>query len=86
MGETLNEPVSVVLVSAHEQGTVRPWWPKWRGRRYRITQVGCHHHYLRGETLMHVFEVVACDQFFRLALDTSILAWRLEAVTDGFPG
>jgi len=85
MRETLNEPISVALVFAHEKGTVQPWRLKWRGRHYLVSQVGYHHSYRQGETLVHVFEVVAGDQFFRLVLDTATLHWRLEAVADGLP-
>lgn len=80
MTETINESVSVNLWSSHRRKSAVPWLLSWRGRRYRITQVGLHHTYREGRTLIHVFTVTDGVTGFRLTFDTETLSWKLTDV------
>lgn len=84
MPETINESVSVALVSNHRIGTVIPTVVFWHGRRYQIQTVGLHHVVREGRTLIHMFSVTDGNMFFKLAFNTETLHWRLlEVEHDG---
>ena len=80
MSEAINETVSVMLLTNHLQKTVSPSVLSWRGRRYRITNVGLHHTVREGRVLFHYFSVTDGATFFRLRFDTETLGWRLLEV------
>ena len=86
MAETIDESVSVDLLSNHVKKCAYPWILKWRGVMYRITKVGFHHTVREGKTLIHVFSVTDGTTFFKLQLDTETLQWKLLEVdtTYGF--
>jgi hypothetical protein len=77
MAETIDEAVSVDLVSSHQTHTAHPWCMVWRGRRYVIKTVGLHHTVREGRTLLHVFTVSDGTSSFRLTFNTESLQWRL---------
>lgn len=85
MRTTLNEAVSVSLVFDHTTGRAAPKRLTRQGRTYTITQVGLHHTYRRGRTLVHVFSVTDGNTFFRLEMDAETLHWVLTEVSDGQP-
>jgi len=53
----------------------------WKGRDYRIDQLGLHHVYSQGDVLFHVFSVISGSTYFRLVLNAQTLLWRLEEVS-----
>ncbi|OGG02431.1 hypothetical protein A2Z33_05225 [Candidatus Gottesmanbacteria bacterium RBG_16_52_11] len=83
MSETINEAVSVDLLSNHIKRTATPWLLHWRGRKYRIAKVGLHHTYREGRVLIHIFSVTDGVTFFRLRFDTETLGWKLMEVEEG---
>lgn len=83
MAETINESVSVDLLSNCLKGKAYPWVIHWRGRRYMITKIGLHHTLREGRTLIHVFSVTDGTTFFKLTFDTETLGWKLLEVEDG---
>lgn len=85
MRETLRERVSVNLVFDNKSKQVIPKHLMWQGRLHTITQVGLHHTYRFGRTLIHVFSVTDGTTFFRLELNTETLHWFLTEVSDGQP-
>lgn len=70
------EPVTVGLINN------RPKYMIWKGRSYKITQIGLHHTLRKGLTLYHIYSVVAGSIFLRLKLNTENLTWKLEEITD----
>ena len=86
MRETLQEKVTVNLVSNCKTGQVLPKHLGWRGRSYTINKTGLHHTYRSGRALIHVFSVTDGNTFFRLELNTDTLLWTLTEVSDGQPG
>lgn len=74
--ETIDESVSVNLLNN------RPTAFLWHNRRYNITDIGLHHVFRNGRTLMHVFSVTDGTTCFRLEFNTEILQWRLCSVED----
>lgn len=73
---TINEKVAVGMVND------TPKYVVWKGRSHNITQIGLHHHFREGNTLFHIFSVVADTMFMRLKLDTENLNWKLEEISD----
>lgn len=82
MAETINESVSVDLLSNHLKHSAYPWVIYWRGRRYTIRQVGMHHTIREGRVLHHIFSVTDGTTFFRLTFNTETLDWKLLEVDD----
>jgi len=78
--ETIDEAVSVDLLSNHIKKKAYPWVIHWRGARYMITKVGLHHTVREGRTLCHIYSVTDGNTFFKLKLDTETLRWRLLEV------
>jgi hypothetical protein len=85
MRETVQEKVSVITVFDSGTNEVIPKRLKWQGRLHTITQVGLHHTYRTGRTLIHVFSVTDGTMFFRLELNTENLHWSLTEISDGHP-
>lgn len=77
MSESIDEAVSVDLLSNHMKGTAYPWLIHWRGRRYMIHKVGLHHMIREGRALLHIFSVTDGVSFFKLQFNTETLGWRL---------
>jgi hypothetical protein len=72
----INEKVTVGMVNNI------PKYVLWNGRSHTVKQIGLHHFYRQGKTLFHVFSVISDTLFMRLKLDTEILSWTLEDVSD----
>lgn len=77
MSESINESVSVDLLSNCIKGKAYPWAIHWRGRRYTVTQIGLHYIERAGRTLFHIFSVTDGITFFKLRFDTETLNWQL---------
>ena len=82
MSETIDESISVDLLSNHTKGTAYPWLIHWRGRRYMINKVGLHHIVRDGRALFHIFAVSDGISFFKLQFNAETLGWRLLEVSD----
>lgn len=80
MAESIDESVSVDLLSNHIKGYAFPWVIHWRGNRYIVTKVGFHHTTREGKTLYHIFSVSDGNALFKLRFDTETLKWRLLEV------
>ena len=80
MAESIDEAVSVDLLSNHLKGKAYPWVIHWRGNRYLVTKVGLHHAVREGQTLLHLFSVTDGNTFFKLQFNTETLGWRLLEV------
>ena len=85
MREIIQEKVSVTTVYDSGTNQVIPKHLKWQGRLHTINQIGLHHTYRTGRTLIHVFSVTDGTMFFRLELNTENLHWLLTEVSDGHP-
>lgn len=81
MAESVNESVSVDLLSNSRMGKAYPWLLQWRNRRYTICQIGLHHTTRVGKVLFHIFAVSDGTSFFKLRFDTETLGWKLLEVT-----
>ncbi|MBI5044373.1 MAG: hypothetical protein HZC02_00395 [Candidatus Levybacteria bacterium] len=79
----MEEKASVITVYDAINGKTFPWRIKWRGRIYTITQIGNHHTLAHGNTLHHIFSVVADSMYLRLNLNTNTLSWKVEEASDG---
>lgn len=78
----LSAPVSVTLHYDHHFRQAKPVSVRWDGRDYPLVQLGYHHSYREGRTLIHIFSVASANLFFRLKLNTDTLHWLLEGVGD----
>ena len=80
MSETIDESVSVNLLSNHLKRTALPSSIYWRGRRYQVIKIGLHHTLREGRTLFHIFSVTDGTTGFKLRFDTELLSWKLLEV------
>jgi len=80
MANVIDEQISVVLWSNHLKRSVLPAAFYWRGRRYQISQVGLHHTFRNGNTLLHVFSVTDGINYYRLEMNAETLGWKLIEV------
>lgn len=81
MNNEVQEEVSVSLVFDETSKQSMPKFLEWRGRVYKITQLGLHHISRLGRTLIHHFSVSDGNTFFRLSFNTDNLHWKLEEVS-----
>ena len=77
MAESIDESVSVSLVTNCSAKTVIPSFISWNGRRYAITRVGLHYMERVGRVLFHIFSVTDGVTYFKLRFDTENLGWKL---------
>lgn len=80
MAETINESVSVNLLSNNLKHTATPSSLYWRGRRYQVAKIGLHYITREGRTLFHIFSVTDGVTYFKLRFDTETLLWKLIEV------
>ena len=80
MAESIDESVSVNLLSNHMKGSAAPSSLYWRGRRYTLSVMGFHHTLRAGRTLVHIFSMTDGTTFFKLQFDTETLGWKLLEV------
>ena len=79
-----DEPISVITIYDAERKAITPVVIKWRGKRYKITQVAFVHPVRDGRILHHVFSVTDGNLDFRLDFNTENQQWTLAEVSDGF--
>lgn len=78
----MSESISVSLVYDGGSKKSTPRSIIWKNRIYRISKLGLHHTYRKGDILYHVFSAVSGTLFFKLVLDTTNLHWSLEETHD----
>lgn len=80
MRESLDEPISVVLYFDSKTNLIQPYRLSWNGRDYQLGKVDFHHETKEGMTLIHHFSLSNIEEtiYFKIALDTSNLHWKLE--------
>lgn len=80
MRESLNEPVSVVFFYNDKLHHVQPYRLTWQNKDYILGRIDYWHKTRVGSTLFHHFSVSDVDEtmYFKLALDTDTLHWKLE--------
>ena len=78
--EKIDEPISVSFLSDYRTHKIVPVRFLWKKRIFQVEEIGLHHTYYQGDVLYHVFSVVCNSAYFRLALNTQTLLWRLEEV------
>lgn len=85
MIQKISDPVTVTFTYNSINRSCMPSSLVWQGRLYAVRKIGFHHKYRRGNTLFHVFSVVAATLFFRLVFNTDTLSWSVEEIADGLP-
>lgn len=80
MRESLDEPVSVVFYYDSVAKLVQPYRLTWNSRDYLLGKIDFHHKTRDGKNLIHHFSLTDVDStvYFKIALDTSNLHWKLE--------
>jgi hypothetical protein len=80
MRESLDEPISVVFYFDSKINIVQPHRLSWNGRDYQLGKVDFHHKTRSGTTLIHHFSLANVEEtaYFKIALDTTTLHWKLE--------
>lgn len=80
MRESLNEPVSVVFYYDSATNHIQPYRLTWNSRDYLLGKVDFHHKTRDGLVLTHHFSLADVEQttYFKIALDTNTLHWKLE--------
>lgn len=78
--EPIQEAVSVRLFTNHLTHKAGPSVLYWRGKTYRITNIGIHHLVREGRALMHIFSVTDGTTYFKLKFDTESLSWQLVEI------
>jgi len=80
MRESLDEPISVVFNYDAPKRRTQPHRLTWNNQDYLLGKVDFHHKTRSGTTLIHHFSLADVDStvYFKLALDTDTLHWKLE--------
>lgn len=81
----VNEVIDVVSYSVKGRGVVVPLLFRWRGKKWKMKEIGLRHQVKEGEVLHHIFEGSNGNLNFRLDLNTRSLQWTLIATSDGLP-
>lgn len=75
--EEIQETISVHSYSNNQTHKSGPVVLQWRGKSYRITNIGTHHRIREGRVLFHIFSVTDGSTYFKLRFDTETLNWKL---------
>ena len=88
MRESLDEDISVILSYDSNNRHIQPYRLNWNGRDYLLGKVDFHHKTRDGKNLIHHFSLADVDGtvYFKIALDTSNLHWKLEEYMYGNEG
>lgn len=80
MRESLNEPVSVVFYYDANQNKLKPHLINWHGRDYKLGPIDFYHKTKHGRKVIHHFSMSDVDEstYFKIALDSENLNWKLE--------
>jgi hypothetical protein len=86
--QDINETVSLLVSfrwSSRGTPLAQPEIMTWRGRRYRITQVGLRWPTTKGHRMLHRFTFAVQGTAFELEFDAEALSWQLLRISDGNP-
>lgn len=86
--EDIHEPVNIIASfrrSARGNGLARPEIMDWRGRHYKIQNMGLRWPTTRGARMLHRFTFVVNETTFEVEFDAERLVWELLRITDGNP-
>ncbi len=80
MRESLDEDISVVFYYDAATRHVQPHRLSWNSQDYQLGKVDFHHKTKNGTTLIHHFSLSNVEEtaYFKIALDTNTLHWKLE--------
>jgi len=85
MLEKLQEKISVITKYDKEKGVCMPVKIRWRKRDYIMQKLAYYHKVRQGRTMQHIFHVTDGNLDFRIRMDSDLLSWTLEEITDGTP-
>lgn len=80
MRESLDEPVSVILLYNATHRYAQPYRLHWQSRDYTLGKVDFYHKTHKGDTLMHHFSLGDVDgtAYFKLGFNATTLQWTIE--------
>lgn len=84
--ETVDEPVSVIAsfnVNRRGNAVAKPEIMNWRGRRYRISELGMRYPVPSEDRYAHRFTFAVDGTAFELEFNAKLLTWRLIKISDG---
>lgn len=82
MYENIDEQVAVIASFGAGPRKIRPWKFKWQGKEYVITHVDYTYKYMKGQSLIYVFDATDGTNFFELHYDSANTKWLLGRVSD----
>ncbi|PIY71895.1 hypothetical protein COY87_03780 [Candidatus Roizmanbacteria bacterium CG_4_10_14_0_8_um_filter_33_9] len=85
MLEHIQEKISVITKYDKTTNSVMPVKIRWQGRDYMMKKLAYYHKIRQGRVIQHIFHVTDGNLDFRLRMDSDLLSWTLEEVTDGTP-
>jgi len=83
MLETVNEKISVVMVSSKKHNKAYPYKMRWKEREIVFSETTYHHMIREGRLVSHIFHTTDKITDYKLSFDTQNLSWRLLEVSDG---
>jgi len=69
------ERIDVIAIFKH--GNPHVYKIEHKNKEYRIEKTGLHYTQKVGETLYHIFGLLSENTFFKIAMDTKTLNWKL---------
>ncbi len=86
MYQLLSDPnIKLDLALDGVNHVVVPRWVWWQGKTYRVREVGAVRSKRRGQVKLHVYSVNVGTLDLTIEVDSTSLAPRLIAVSDGLP-
>jgi hypothetical protein len=83
MLEHIQEKISVITKYDRTTNTTMPVKIRWQGRDYIMKKLAYYHKIRQGRVIQHIFHVTDGNLDFRLRMDSDLLSWILEEITDG---
>lgn len=78
----LHEKVAVLALFDANDNKFTPLKLTWRGREYRIGEIGMHYTEIIGGVIHHIFSAMTNSSLFVLHFNTKNLMWTVEDVID----
>lgn len=86
--EEIQETVNVIASfrqTARGASIARPEIMLWRGRRYRVHQLGLRWPTLKGQRMLHSFTFTVNNTLFEVEFNAENLSWKLLRISDETP-
>jgi hypothetical protein len=86
--QQIHEPIAVIASfrqTARGATQARPEIMHWKGRRYRVDQIGLRYPTSKGARMLHRFTFAVNDTTFEVEFDAERLTWELVSLSDGNP-